>query len=38
MSSALTAAATLGGELGSASRLSARRVYREAADAAERFF
>jgi len=38
MSSALTAAATLGAELGSASRLSARRVYREAADAAERFF
>jgi len=38
MSSALSAAATLRVDLGAGSRLSARRVYREAADAAEKFF
>jgi FixJ family two-component response regulator len=38
MASALAAASTLHVEAGSPSRLSARRVYREAADAAEKFF
>ena len=38
MASALAAASTLHVEAAAPSRMSARRVYREAADAAEKFF